>query len=219
VDWNGDEAIGAVLAGGTGSRLGGAKALAELGGEPLIARPLAAVRKAGLEPVVVAKPGTELPPLDCRVLREPEQPRHPLCGIVAALREAGGRAVVAGACDMPFAAPALLAALAAAPERLVVPAPSGEAHPLLARYGPELLPDLEAALAREEPLRRTVASLSPRLLDRAELARFGDPGRLLFNVNDPDDLEQAARIQAEQHSGASYPRPGAHKSHRCQGDA
>lgn len=187
-------ALGAVLAGGLGSRLGGEKALAELGGEPLVAWPLAAVAAAGLEPVVVAKPGTELPPLGCRVLREPAEPRHPLCGIVAALREAGGRPVVAVACDMPFVAPALLAALAAAEEPLVVPELGGETHPLLARYGPELLPELEAALAREEPLRRTVESLAPRLLGEQELARFGDPELLLFNVNDEADLERAEEL-------------------------
>jgi molybdopterin-guanine dinucleotide biosynthesis protein A len=196
-------ALGAVLAGGRGSRLGGAKALAELAGEPLIHHPLAAVAAAGLEAVVVAKPDTELPPLRCRVVREPQLPRHPLCGVVAALRAASGRAVVAVACDMPLLAPGLLAALAAAPEPLVVAAPGGRPQPLLARYGPELLAPLEAALAREEPLRHTVASLSPRLLGDAELARFGDPETLAFNVNDTADLERAARLLSRAGSGGS----------------
>lgn len=218
-------AVGAVLAGGAGSRLGGAKAMADLGGKVLISYPLAAVAHAGLEPLVVAKPETELPPpaaisaaagsaAAVRVVREPADPSHPLCGIVAALRAAGGRPVVAAACDMPFAAPALLDALAGAPERLVVPAPGGKLQPLLARYGPELLPRLEAALAREEPLRRTVASLSPRLLGDAELARFGDPERLLFNVNDAQDLARAARLLAADHSGAPCSRITTNKAHR-----
>ena len=87
---------------------------------------------------------------------------------------------------MPLRPPALLAALAEAPEPLVVPAPGGgaaaAAWPATRRA---LLPDLEAALAREEPLRRTVAALGPRLLGDAELAPFGDPDRLFFNVNTP----------------------------------
>lgn len=190
-------ALGAVLAGGHGSRLGGAKATVELGGRPLISYPIAALEAAGIEAVVVAKPGSELPALDCPVLREAELPRHPLRGIVTALEAAGERPVVVLACDMPFASPPLLAHLAAAAEPLVVPAPEGAPQPLHARYAPRLLPQLEAALARQEPLRRTVDSLSPRLLGSEELARFGDPRRLLMNVNDEDDLRRAERALAD----------------------
>jgi molybdenum cofactor guanylyltransferase len=184
-------ALGAVLAGGAGRRLGGSKALAELAGRPLLSYPLEALEEAALEAVVVAKPGSALPPLECQAVREAELPRHPLCGIVAALRHAGGRPVVAVACDMPFASPRLLAALASAAEPLVVPAPGGRLQPLQARYGPELLPALEAALEREEPLRRSVAALGPRLLGDAELSRLGDPELSFFNVNDAGDLHQA----------------------------
>jgi molybdenum cofactor guanylyltransferase len=188
--------LGAVLAGGAGSRLGGGKATVELAGRALVEYPLSALAAAGIEAVVVAKADTELPALAAPVLTEPPQPRHPLLGIVTALRHAAGRPVLAVACDLPLLTPALLLALAAAPEPLVLAAPAGEPQPLLGRYAPELLPDLEAALAREEPLRRTVASLSPRLLADAELARFGDPAELLLNVNDRSDLERAGAILA-----------------------
>jgi molybdenum cofactor guanylyltransferase len=186
--------VGAVLAGGRGSRIGGAKALAELAGRPLISYPLAAVEEAGLEPLVVAKPDSELPPLGCRLFREPAQPRHPLCGILAALRHAGERPLVTVGCDMPFAGAGLLAWLGSIPEPLAVPTIRGEPQPLLARYDGELLPALEAALERAEPLRRTVGALRPRLISEAELARFGDPRRLCFNVNTGADLEQAERM-------------------------
>jgi molybdopterin-guanine dinucleotide biosynthesis protein A len=52
--------IVAVLAGGRGRRLGGSKPLAQFGGAPLIERPLAAAREAGLDAVVVAKADTPL---------------------------------------------------------------------------------------------------------------------------------------------------------------
>jgi molybdopterin-guanine dinucleotide biosynthesis protein A len=132
------------------------------------------------------------------VVIEPEEPTHPLAGIVAALRHAGGPLVVVG-CDFPFAPPALLRALAEGPESLVVPAPGGDAQPLMARWAPELLSRLEDALEREEPLRRTVEALSPRLLDDAELARFGDPARAFFNVNTPADLRAAERAIRSAH--------------------
>jgi molybdenum cofactor guanylyltransferase len=276
------EALGVVLAGGRGSRLGGAKPTAELGGRPLISYPLAALAAAGLEAVVVAKSDTDLDGRDLggtvtkpdtalggtvakpdthlsgtvskpgtdpggthrsgrplarhtpggrplarqpglkttapdgarqrttapdgaagrrttageglvAVLLEPEEPVHPLAGIVAALRQTGRPLVVLG-CDFPFVPPALARALADAPGPLVVPAPGGDPQPLVARWTPGLLPALEDALSAEEPLRRTVAALSPRLLDDAELARFGDPARAFFNVNTPADLAAAARL-------------------------
>jgi molybdenum cofactor guanylyltransferase len=185
------DTLGVVLAGGRGSRLGGAKATARLAGRPLIDYPLAAIAAAGLEAVVCAKPGEELPP-SVPVLEEPVEPRHPLCGIVAALRL--GRPVVAVACDLPFVVPGLIELLAGAGEPLVVPTLEGRPQPLPARYEPGLLVQLEAALAREEPLARTVEALGPRLLAEDELARFGDPARLLFNVNDPDDLRRAEEL-------------------------
>jgi molybdopterin-guanine dinucleotide biosynthesis protein A len=148
---------------------------------------------AGIDSFIVAKPSTDLRgEVEVEVVAEPERPTHPLAGIVAALRHAGGPLVVVG-CDFPFAPPALLRALAEASEPLVVPAPGGEPQPLMARWSPELLPQLEEALTREEPLRRTVAALAPRLLDDTELARFGDPARAFFNVNTPEDLRAAER--------------------------
>jgi len=205
-----DAAVGAVLAGGHGSRLGGDKATADLAGRPLISYALSALTAAGLDPIVVAKPdfpasGRYLSrlatqaatggarPSDVEVIAEPTEPTHPLVGIVAALRHAGRPVVVLG-CDFPFVPPALLRALADAAEPLVVPAPGGGSQPLVARWSPELLPDLEAALTREEPLRRTVASLSPRLLTDADLAPYGDPRRVFFNVNTPEDLQAAAEL-------------------------
>ena len=54
-------AAAVILAGGRSSRMGSPKALVELGGRPLVAWVLAAALDAGLEAVVVAKPGSALP--------------------------------------------------------------------------------------------------------------------------------------------------------------
>lgn len=183
-----------MLAGGQGSRLGEAKATAELGGRPLISYPLAAVEEAGLEPIVVAKRSSELPPLDCQVIHEPNRPQHPLCGIVAALGHAQRRPLVVVGCDMPFANARLLGWLGSIPERLAMPAVAGRLQPLLARYDQALLPALEAALEAAEPLRRTIESLRPRAIPEADLARFGDPRLLCFNVNTPADLKRAEEL-------------------------
>ncbi len=173
--------------------MGTAKAMVELGGRPLIEYPLAALAAAGIEAVVVAKRGSELPPLEAPVWIEPAEPRHPLSGILAALR-GSGRPVLAVGCDMPFLSPELLSWLAVLPGRLVVPSAGGRLQPLLARYDPSLTPALARALARREPLRRALAELDRRAVSDEEVARFGPPQRLLFNVNSPEDLVVAERM-------------------------
>ncbi|MDQ3719211.1 MAG: molybdenum cofactor guanylyltransferase [Actinomycetota bacterium] len=186
-------ALGAVLAGGRGSRMGGPKATVALSGRPLIDYPLAALAAAGIEAVVVAKSRSELPPLEAPVWVEPPGPSHPLSGILAALRRAG-RPVLAVGCDMPFLSGALLSWLATLHGRLVVPTAGGRLQPLLARYDPSLEPALARALEREDPLHRALAELDRRLVTEQEIERFGAPRRLLFNVNTPEDLILAERM-------------------------
>ena len=83
-----------VLAGGLGRRIGGEKAVVELRGTPLLLYPLRALQAVLAEVVVVAKRGSALPPLPgVPIWLEPDEPRHPLAGIVHALR---GRALPAG---------------------------------------------------------------------------------------------------------------------------
>jgi molybdopterin-guanine dinucleotide biosynthesis protein A len=187
-------AIVAVLAGGRGARLGGGKAMTPLGGRPLICHALDAARDAGLEAIVVSKPSTALPELDEVVLHEPEWPHHPLCGVVAALELAATRspasAVVLLACDMPFVTGPLLRWLAELDGPAVAEL-DGQLQPLLARCLPRHLPLLREALAAERSLRGAISALEPRIVDEAELSRFGSPERLCFNVNDGADLARA----------------------------
>jgi len=180
-----------VLAGGAGRRLGGSKATALLGGRPLIEHVLEAVRAGGLEAVVVAKADSPLPPLDCRVVFEPEQPRHPLCGIVTALRELTEPAVVVCACDMPFVTGPLLSWLAGLQAPLVVTSAGGELQPLLGRYSRSLLGRLEAALAEGLSMREVARWLGAEVAGGAELERFGDPLRLCSSINTPAELAAA----------------------------
>lgn len=169
-----------------------------LAGRPLICYPLAAILKAGLRPLVVAKPGTELPDAGAagtaiQVVRERPADSHPLHGVVAALQAAAGRPVVVVACDMPLVNARLLRWLADLPGT-AVPLAGGSLHPLLARYEPSAIAPLSAAARLGRPARAAVQELEPRLLAEADLAPFGDPGQLLLNVNDRRDLARAAAL-------------------------
>jgi molybdopterin-guanine dinucleotide biosynthesis protein A len=182
------------MAGGSGSRVGGSKALLELRGRPLISYPIAAFAQAGIEVVVVAKRDSFLPPLEAPIWYEPDEPTHPLLGIGTALEQADGRPVLACACDMPFVTPALLSYMSERDDPLVVPRFGGLLHPLFARYDSSLLDQLRQALDPPQPLQEVVARLGPAYVDEADIRRFGDPERLLFNVNTREDLARAEEI-------------------------
>ena len=186
--------VGAVLAGGLSSRMGSPKAIVELASRPLVARVVSTVGSAGLDPVVVAKPDSVLPKLDCRVLSEPSEPHHPLTGIVTALGASAGRGVVAVACDMPLVPSKLLTWLAQLEEPVAVCEIGGRLEPLLGRYSPEVCEPLQASLDAGASMRDAVAALDPYVIAEDRVARFGDPERIFFNVNTPGDLVEAERL-------------------------
>ena len=196
------DAFVAILAGGRSTRMGRPKPAVPLAGRPLIDYPIEATRAVGLEPWVIAKPDTDLPPLDCRIIHEPLEPVHPLCGIVAALDAAAPWPVVAIGADMPFVEDKLIAWLASHLTTAVAEV-DGELQPLLARYGGEDLDLLRVSLAREESAQAAVRALDPQIAREHELRRFGDPTILSFNVNTPDDLQEAERILAGRAAAAS----------------
>jgi len=196
------DAFVAILAGGRSTRMGRPKPAVPLAGRPLIDYPIEAARSVGLEPWVIAKPDTDLPPLDCRIVHEPPEPVHPLCGIVAALDAAAPWPIVAIGADMPFVEDKLIAWIASHLTTAVVEV-DGRPQPLLARYGGEDLDPLRESLAREEPAQAGVSALDPQVLSEDALRRFGNPRILSFNVNTPADLAEAERILADRAAAAS----------------
>ena len=196
-----------VLAGGEGRRIGGGKAMVALDRRPLVSYPLEAVWRALGNVTIVAKVDTELPSVPgVTVWIEPSQPQHPLTGILHALSLAEGRPVFVCAGDMPLVTSELVGAIAGTDPggSVAVMAHTAEGlQPLLACYQPAALPRLtEAARDPGIRLRDAVAGLDPRLVEVEE-------PELLFNVNTPDDLLQAAamldrrRLRGDGQAGSS----------------
>lgn len=133
---------------------------------------------------VICKRATVLPAIGAAERwEEPDEPRHPLTGIVHALERARAPVLVCAA-DMPFVTPDVLRALLDIPadRPAAVGATDRELEPLLALYRPAALPSLRAA-PPGEPLRATVAELDPVLVPVAE--------RAARSVNTPSDLAAA----------------------------
>jgi molybdopterin-guanine dinucleotide biosynthesis protein A len=144
--------------------MGGAKGARTLAGRPLVAYPAAALAAVCDRVAVVAKRDSQLPPIGgLERWHEPDEPRHPLTGIVQALETAGAPIVVC-AVDMPFVtASALCTLLVAAGGQATVARAGGRLQPLLAVYGQGALPVLRAAA--DAPLTDTVAALQPVLVE------------------------------------------------------
>jgi len=169
--------IAAILAGGRSRRMGTDKAMVEFRGEPLIARPIAAARAAGLEPVAVAKRAL---PLDVPTWIDSYETSHPLSGLVTALAHGP---VVAIACDQPFVTPELLAELAAREGFAIT-----RDEPFPGRYEPSEV--LVRALHRQASMRATLEELRPAVIDV--------DARIVASVNTPAELADARG------DGASY---------------
>jgi molybdopterin-guanine dinucleotide biosynthesis protein A len=189
--------IGAVLAGGAGSRLGrGSKPGAPLAGRPLISYPLAALAAVCERVAVVCKPTTELPELPgVERWEEPERPRHPAVGIVHALETARGPVLVCAA-DMPFVTPDACRTLLSAAgtgdgSPAVVAVSLGVLQPVFGLYAPGALDALRSA-PENAALSATVESLDP--------VRVALPPGLVLSVNTPEEL---ARAEASFLAGAS----------------
>ena len=195
-------AVGVLLAGGRGRRMGGDKASTELAGRPLArwaVEPLAAV----CDHVVVAcRLDSELPVLPgvTEAWVEPDGPRGAVGGIASALHEARGRPIlVVGVCH-PLVRPEVLEALLSADPRerpAVAPRAGRNLVPLVARYEPAALAVLAGMPPAIDP-EAAVGALRP-----AEVAFDGGESSFL-RIDAPEDLLRAgAVLDARRRAGAA----------------
>lgn len=176
---------GFVLAGGRSSRFGSDKALHPVGGKPLLAHALDAIRELGLVPSVVAPDARPYAALaDAFVTGE--RPGHgPLEGLRAALAACTAPWALVLSADMPGVQARVLARLVHAAhvtcDAVVFADTAGRRHPFPGLYAASL-----RAAADALPGDAAMAAL----LDAARV-RVADPGdarAVLRNVNRPEDL-------------------------------
>ena len=178
-----------MLAGGAGRRIGGDKCTVELAGRPLILYPIDALRQVCEQVVVVAKQDTKLPQLAgaAEVWIEPDEPQHPLTGVVHALRTASARKLLVLACDMPLVPEELLRALLKAATGAGAVASSGDiAEPLCASYTKDALKGLE----HFEPGARAIDVVDGLGVIHVEWA----DANAVLSVNAPEDVIRAQAL-------------------------
>jgi molybdopterin-guanine dinucleotide biosynthesis protein A len=186
---------GAILCGGDSRRMGADKAALRWRGRPLLGHVHGVIAPLCDEVLVVCRPGQEdhraaLAPAGCRVVADRHRARGPLVGIEAALAAAAQPRVLAVACDMPWLARPLLAAmLAEGRGDVVVPGDARGFEPLHAIYHRRCLPAVQAALAAgSRPVAAFFDAVGVDVWSPERCRRHDPAGRSLHGVNRPADL-------------------------------
>ena len=188
-----------VFAGGQGTRLGGVKKpLLRVGALTIVQRVLDAVRPLGGEIIVVDNDQSLAYLPEIRIVPDVETRAGVLTALYSGLAAATSTLCLVVACDMPFLSTRLLQWLIelATEVDVVMPVIGGQMDPMHAVYRREpCLAAIGHALARNE--KRMVSYLADvrvREVNEAEL-RALDPELLsFFNINTPEDLDQARKL-------------------------
>ena len=184
----------AILIGGKATRFGGRdKSALLVEGRTILSRQLAVLSGVTSDVMLI---GPSTPPSNVETsLRAGGSARYvadivpgcgPLSGIHAALSAARGDATLILACDMPFVSTPLLHHLLSLADHadIVVPQTERGYHPLCAVYSRACLEPAARRLARGEfTVAAIVDEMRVRVVTADALEAFGDPDRLLANVN------------------------------------
>jgi molybdenum cofactor guanylyltransferase len=193
----------AILAGGLARRLGGGdKSALTIGGDSILARQITALREITPHILIVGGSASRGQAGGVPVVADRIAGAGSLGGLYTALVEAPTEQVLVIACDMPFLTAAFLARLAALGDRsgvppdAVVPRDAQGLHPLCASYARRVAGRLESRIAAGQ-LRITdaLADLDVHFMGADELKPYDPDGRLLLNVNTPDDYVRARTLQ------------------------
>lgn len=181
----------AILTGGRATRFGGRdKGALAVGGRTIQARQLSVLEAIADDILLVGGPDRRPASGRVRHVADARPNGGPLAGIESALTAARHDLVAIVACDMPgLTAPLVAHLVAQASEAdVVVPRTESGYHPLCAIYRRTCLPAVSRRLAAGQlAVKGLFEDVRVREVPGSELVAFGDPARLLANVNTPAD--------------------------------
>ena len=199
---------GYVQAGGGSTRFGRDKALVQLEGKTLLRRTIDVVASVSYEVKLVAS-ASRYPESPVPVIEDRWPGEGPLGGIVTALLEAQRNHSepmwnLIVSCDMPFLRADWLQAMKDraldSPTQVVVPQSQGGLEPLCACWRSDCAPALlEAFDSGVRKVTEAMKRLSMEVLDESVWKRFDSDKRLFWNMNTPEDYEEARRVIEKLH--------------------
>ena len=190
----------AILAGGQARRFGGRdKGALVVDGRSILDRQLAELTTLTEDVMIVGGRGAA--PKPARIVADRVPGHGPLGGLHAALSEATGSAVIVIACDMPYISAAWLNHLLTLTSGAdaVVPRTARGFHPLCAAYTSACLAPAAARLGDGRlKMNDLLNDVRVRAVTAEEIDAFGNPDRLLANVNTPAEYGNLEAFQGHQ---------------------
>jgi len=190
-----------ILVGGESRRMGTPKDTTAFGGGTMLDRVVVAASRAFERVVAVDRPGPERP-LGLRTTQErPHGASAPVFGVQRALEDAGKGKVWILAVDYPLITAEILRDLRrrfeAGDGSMLIPKWNGKMQMLCAGYSASLLPRIaERIRTGQIDLRGLASTESTQIIEEEELRR-SYPGEPLMNVNTPEELETARRLDGQ----------------------
>ncbi len=189
-----------IQAGGQSSRMGEDKALKSFLGKPLIQRVVDRLSPIADELIVTTNRPDDYTFLNKRLISDLKPGRGALGGLYTAIASASHAVVAVVACDMPFASTHFIESthsLLVREDADVVIAKTDEGYePLHAIYRRETcLPAIEAAINAD--LWKVIAwfpQVKVHTLSPDEVKAFDPSGLCFWNVNTPEEFEQAEHL-------------------------
>lgn len=201
----------AILAGGQARRLGGIdKSALVVGARSILDRQLTLLGGLTRHLLIVTNDRSRVLPVDVPVVVDRIGGAGALGGLYTALVEAPTEQVLVIACDMPFLTAPFLQFLVERGRNTDAAIPRDEhgRHPLCASYARRTAPHFHARIkAGDLRIGEALMDLTVREVGPGDLAPFDPDGRLLLNVNTPEDYQRARSITAV-HEGAGGEDPG-----------
>jgi molybdopterin-guanine dinucleotide biosynthesis protein A len=191
-----DGICGAILAGGESRRFGQNKALALLGGKPVIRHVLDPLQNLFNDVMIITHQPALFERFDVDVAADVLRGPGALGGLLTALVHANCEYCFVVACDMPFLNVAVIHhMLVPGPRRdVLVPVRRGEPQPLHALYSRRCIPFIHREIFRGHyRIIDFFAEVAVEEIEEDEWMDLDPESRSFFNVNQPDDFAEAQK--------------------------
>jgi len=189
-----------IQAGGKSSRMGSNKALLPLCGQTLIEHVINRFSNCTDDLIIISSKIAELDIYGYPVYQDMSPGVGPLMGLYTGLNYSKHDCVAVVACDMPFANPALIQEearlLTVFKWDVVIPVVAGKSEPLHAVYNRMVcLKAIGSGMAAG--MHRLIdwhSEVKVHEMREEEIKRFDPMGLAFFNINTPEDLENAEEL-------------------------
>jgi len=190
------EITGIILAGGQNRRFGSDKAFIRLGGRYLIERILDTLKGVFDEVIIVTNSLQNYQQLGCKLVQDIFPGKGCLGGLYTGMKHSSSGSIFAVACDMPFLNGEFVEYLCRQARGYDVVIPRTAAlQPMHAVYSSGCLPHMEELMEQGNlKILDFFHQVRVKEIGPEEVSRFDSKGLMFYNINTPEDFEEAQRL-------------------------